>query len=97
MANTQFQNHEGQSSNRPPLLIGSENYNFWKFRMKIYLQKDPFEWYAVETGFPTPIDTEGFTKSLFDMDDKETMNTILSGLSQIELDKVSSCKTSKEM
>ncbi|KAL8155585.1 hypothetical protein AgCh_000827 [Apium graveolens] len=36
------------SNNYPPLLHGAENYNDWKFRKKIFLQRDAFEWDAVE-------------------------------------------------
>lgn len=97
---------EGQSSNRPPLLYGTENYNFWKFRMKIYLQRDPWEWWVVENGPFVAIDEKGKEKKLEDMDASEilkssynakAMNTLLCGMVQSEVDKISSCETAKDM
>ena len=99
-------NQEGQSTNRPPLLFGTENYNFWKFRMRIYLKRDPWEWWVVENGPVVPRRDDGTPKILLEMDsteiymvsyDSKAMNTLLSGMVQSEIDKVSSCNTAKEM
>ena len=45
---------EGHSTQRPPLFDGS-NYNYWKCRMKIYLQSLNYElWNIVETSYTKP-------------------------------------------
>jgi len=33
---------EGQSTNRPPLFLGT-NYTYWKARMKIYVQANDYD------------------------------------------------------
>ena len=49
---TQFK--EGHSTQRPPLFDGS-NYNYWKCRMRIYLQSISYDlWNIVETPFVKP-------------------------------------------
>src|SRR3954464_974935 len=48
------QNGEGQSTQKPPLFDGS-NYNYWKFRMKIYLQSFNLEiWQIVMNAYTAP-------------------------------------------
>ncbi|KAL8132289.1 hypothetical protein AgCh_007965 [Apium graveolens] len=93
------------SNNYPPLLHGAENYNDWKFRMKIFLQRDAFEWDAVENGFTTPM-KEGKPKSLKDLSPEEVnamnsnakaMNSLLNGMVAIELRKISACTTAKQI
>ncbi|KAL8097156.1 hypothetical protein AgCh_030309 [Apium graveolens] len=93
------------SNNYPPLLHGAENYNDWKFRMKIFLQRDAFEWDAVENGFTIPI-KEGKPKYLKDLSPEEVnamnsnakaMNSLLNGLVATELRKVSACTTAKQI
>ena len=45
------------SSSRPPLLLGSENYSWWKGRMQSHLERDPMEWRVTERGpFKLPKD-----------------------------------------
>ena len=45
---------EGHSTQRPPLFNGS-NYNYWKYRMKIYLQSLNYElWNIVEATYTKP-------------------------------------------
>ena len=53
MAQSSWQ--ERSSNNVPPLLLGTENYSDWKFMMKIFLQKDTYEWDAVENGITIPM------------------------------------------
>ena len=93
------------SNNYPPLLHGAENYNDWKFRMKIFLQRDAFEWDAVENGFTIPM-KEGKPKSLKDLSPEEVnamnsnakaMNSLLNGMVATELRKVSACTTAKQI
>ncbi|KAL8092978.1 hypothetical protein AgCh_035017 [Apium graveolens] len=93
------------SNNYPPLLYGAENYNDWKFRMKIFLQRDAFEWDAVENGFTIPM-KEGKPKSLKDLSPEEVnamnsnakaMNSLLNGMVATELRKVSACTTAKQI
>ncbi|KAL8099137.1 hypothetical protein AgCh_031715 [Apium graveolens] len=76
------------SNNYPPLLQGAENYNDWKFRMKIFLQRDAFEWDAVENGFTIPMKDEK-PKPLKDLSHEEVnamnsnakaMNSLLNGM-----------------
>ncbi|KAL8158264.1 hypothetical protein AgCh_002819 [Apium graveolens] len=93
------------SNNYPPLLHGAENYNDWKFRMKIFLQRDAFEWDAVENGFTIPM-KEGKPKSLKDLSPEEVnamnsivkaMNSLLNDMVATELRKVSACTTAKQI
>ena len=54
-SNIDNQYGEGLSIQRPPLFDGS-NYNYWKCRMKIYLQSFSYEmWSIVENEFSAPI------------------------------------------
>ncbi|KAL8145281.1 hypothetical protein AgCh_003468 [Apium graveolens] len=93
------------SNNYPPLLHGAENYNDWKFRMKKFLQRDAFEWDAVENGFTIPM-KEGKPKSLKDLSPEEVnamnsnakaMNSLLNGMVATELRKVLACTTAKQI
>src|SRR3954463_14294561 len=48
------QNGEGQSTQRPPLFDGN-NYNYWKRRIRIYLQSFNLEiWQIVESAYTHP-------------------------------------------
>ncbi|XP_074346374.1 uncharacterized protein LOC141685153 [Apium graveolens] len=96
---------ERVSINIPPLLIGAENYNDWKFRMKIFLQRDAYECDAVENGITIPM-KEGKPKPLKDLSPEEVnalnynakaMNALLSGMAATELRKVSACTTPKQI
>ena len=41
---------EGQTTNGPPLFFGS-NYNYWKIRMRIYIQDNDYVcWIIIENG-----------------------------------------------
>ena len=97
------------SSSRPPLLLGSENYSWWKGRMQSHLERDPMEWRVTERGpFQPPIDPKDAEKDK-DIDDytpdellklsynDRAKNTIITGLSITESDRVSACKSDKEI
>ena len=96
---------ERLSINIPPLLLGAENYNDWKFRMKIFLQRDAYEWDAVENGINIPM-KDGKPKPLKDLSTEQVsalnynakaMNALLSGMAPTELRKVSACTTAKQI
>ncbi|CAJ2656756.1 unnamed protein product [Trifolium pratense] len=55
-------NKEGGTVSRPPLLIGPENYDYWKARMMAFLKSiDSRTWKAIENGWEAPVvlDKEG--------------------------------------
>ncbi|KAK1391542.1 hypothetical protein POM88_010598 [Heracleum sosnowskyi] len=103
MAQSNWQ--ERHSNNIPPLLLGAENYNDWKFRMKFFLQKDVYEWDAVENGIIIPM-KDGKPKPVKELTADEVnslnynaraMNSLLNGLSSTELRKVSACTSAKQV
>ena len=96
----------GSAANRPPLLLGTHNYNWWKNRMKMHLSNEPKEWRVVFKGPYTFTTDDGKPMDIDDLNDAEVlklsynnraMNTIMTGLSTSESDKVSSCTSAKEM
>ena len=100
---------EGASINRPPLFCGL-NYQFWKVRMKIFVESlDKGIWDAIENGpFVPKFEKDGSSiekpwsqwtdseskKAKFDCIAK---NIITSALNSDEFFKVSQCKSAKEM
>ena len=100
---------EGASINRPPLFCGL-NYQFWKVRMKIFMESlEKGIWDAIENGpFIPKFEKDGFViekpwsqwtdakskKAKFDCIAK---NIITSALNSDEFFWVSQCKSSKEM
>ena len=97
--------NERHSNNMPPLLLGAENYNDWKFRMKIFLQRDAFEWDVVENGVNIPM-TDGKPKNVKELTPDEinslnfnarAMNSLLNGMASTELRKVSACTSAKQI
>ncbi|CAJ2633141.1 unnamed protein product [Trifolium pratense] len=47
---------EGGTISRPPLLIGPENYDYWKSKMMVFLKSiDSRTWKAVENGWEPPV------------------------------------------
>ena len=57
---------EGESLNKPPLLIGAENFDLWRLRMKVFLSRNPLEWLVVEEGPFTFFDEDGKPKDIDD-------------------------------
>lgn len=97
--------NDRRSINAPPLLLGTENYNDWKFLIKIFLQRDTYEWDAVENGITIPM-KDGKPIPVKDLTADEVnvlnynaraMNSLLNGLCATELRKVSSCTSAKQV
>lgn len=89
-----------------PLLLGSENYNWWKGRMKLHLTKKPLKLRVVQKGPYEFVDDNDKPKDIDDLTHDELLkvsynnkakNMIMTGLSPFETDKVSSCNTANEM
>jgi len=100
---------EGTSINRPPLLCGV-NYQFWKVRMKIFLESiDKGIWDAIKNGHFIPmIENEKviYEKHWSQWTEQErkkaqydciAKNIITSALSSDEFFRVSQCESAKEM
>ena len=100
---------EGQSINRPPLFSGS-NYNYWKARMKIYIQANDYAcWNIIENGpiIPTKITENGEVtkpqKEWTIVDTKDVQNnakaihTLYCALDVNEFNRISGCETAKEI
>jgi cell division protein FtsB/Arc/MetJ-type ribon-helix-helix transcriptional regulator len=100
---------EGSSITRPPFFDGS-NYNSWKVKMRLFLQSLDYElWYVVEDGpfIPTKTDesgvslkkkgefTEGELKKL--SLNSKAMHCLVCALSPTEFNRVSTCKSAKEI
>ena len=99
---------EGQSTHRPPLFNGT-NYNYWKARMKIYMQTDYSLWRIVQKGIDHPtkkVDNEIVFKDEKDWTASEVanvelnakaMNMLYCALDSNEFNRVSACETAKEI
>lgn len=109
MATNNTSQMEGAGTGRPPLFNGT-HYSYWKNRMRIFIESMEFDlWTIVEEGYTKPtITTEGITtekpKSRWSIDEKNkytlnsrAMNALFCGLSPEEYNKVSVCKTAKEI
>ena len=100
---------EGQSIARPPMFNGSD-YAYWKARMKIYLVSVDYDvWDIIETGYkpPTIIVNEiemlkpkdkwdANDKKLYSIDSK-AMNALICALDKTKYNRISHCKTAKEI
>src|SRR4030066_1253041 len=100
---------DGGSSNKPPCFVG-EYYDFWKIRMRAYLEAQGEEiWNVVENGpfIPTTVvndvvqvkvktswTDDDKKKLLFD---KKAINMLHSALGMDEFFRVFQCKTEKEI
>jgi hypothetical protein len=109
MASAQHIFRDGGSNNKPPCFVG-EYYDFWKIRMKAYLEAQGEEiWDAVENGpfIPTTVTNnveeikvkgswtdDDKKKVLFD---KKAINILQSALGMDEFFRISHCKTAKEI
>src|SRR3954463_1789779 len=94
------QNGEGQSTQRPPLFDGN-NYNYWKCRMRIYLQSFNLEiWQIVESAYTPPTtQPDAWTandKKLMQTNAK-AMNALFCALERNEFNRVSNCKTAHDI
>lgn len=91
---------EGQSISRPPFFTGS-NYTYWKVRMQIFLQSLDFDlWDIVENGYTKPTTAtstwKAEDKAKFNLNSK-AMNALLCALDSNEFNRISTCKTAKEI
>ena len=109
MASTRPFLGEGTSINRPPSFNG-ECYNFWKIRMKIFIESQDLDvWDAIENGPYVPFTEINDAKSAkpraewTDEDKKKVQydlrakNILTSALGFDEFFRVSNCTTAKEM
>lgn len=100
---------EGQSINRPPLFNGI-NYNYWKNRMKIYVQSVDYElWRIIMNGPKIPtkrINTVEVAKSESEWNDDDlkimqanakAINVLYYALDTLEFNRISSCESAKEI
>ena len=91
---------EGHSTQRPPLFDGS-NYNYWKCRMKIYLQSLNYElWNIVEAPYTKPItnytDWSDDQKKNANLDVK-AMNALFCALTKEEFNRVSTTTSANQI
>ncbi|MQM02157.1 hypothetical protein Taro_034929 [Colocasia esculenta] len=91
---------EGQSVNRPPLFDG-EDYTYWKIRMEYFLQGFYFQiWSIIEEGDLVILNSrqnwtdDDRTKISLNCKAKSIM---CCALSKKEFNRVSACKTAKDM
>ena len=100
---------EGQSISRPPHFSGS-NYNYWKARMRIFIQANDYAcWDVIENGptIPTKMTEEGEIPKLkkewtpTDVKDiqnnAKAMHTLYCALDVNEFNRISGCETAKEI
>ena len=100
---------EGQSISRPPLFFGS-NYNFWKARMKIYIQANDYAcWNIIENNpiMPTEITKKRDVLKPQDewthLETKDVQNntkiihTLYYNLDVNEFNRISVCETTKKI
>ena len=96
---------EGQSTNRPPLFNGT-CYNYWKARMRIYIQAVDYElWRVISNGPKFPRDKEGMLKDEKEWDsadlklmslNSKAMNVLYFALDSNEFNRVSGCDTANK-
>ena len=102
---------EGHSTNRPPLFYGT-NYQFWSNGMSIYMRSCDYEiWEVVMDGPYVPTKTKEGSEELepkfynewTDVDMKKVqlnfkaMNTLHCALNPMEFNRISTCKSAKEI
>ncbi|MQM15030.1 hypothetical protein Taro_047967 [Colocasia esculenta] len=91
---------EGQSIHRPPLFDG-EDYNYWKTMMEFFLQGYDYNlWTIIEEGdlivlIPREEWIDNDRKSL--SQNSKAKNLICCALTRSEFNKISACKSAKEM
>src|SRR6202044_3912985 len=91
---------EGHSMQRPPLFDGS-NYNYWKCRMRIYLQSISYElWNIVETEFvkpTTPFNEWTLVEKTNANLDSKAMNALFCAMDKNEFNRVSTSSSSHQI
>ncbi|MQL88541.1 hypothetical protein Taro_021106 [Colocasia esculenta] len=91
---------DGQSVNRPPLFDG-EDYNYWKTRMEFFLHGYDYQlWTIIEEGDlivlkPREEWTDNDRKML--SQNSKAKNLICCALTRSEFNRISACKSAKEM
>ncbi|MQM02076.1 hypothetical protein Taro_034835 [Colocasia esculenta] len=87
---------KGQSVNSPPLFDG-EDYNYWKIRMKFFLQGYDYQlWSIIEDEDLIVLSSrENWTDN--DSQNNKVKNIICCALTRKEFNKISACKIAKEM
>lgn len=77
----------------------------WKFRIKIFVQRDAYEWDDVENGITIPT-KDGKPKTIKEFSPEEinflnhnakAMNSLLSGMAPTELRNVFACTSAKQI
>ena len=91
---------EGHSTQRPPLFDGS-NYNYWKCRMKIYLQSIGFDlWNIVESDYnkpTTPYSEWTLVERTNANLDAKAMNALFCAMDKNEFNRVSTSNTAHQI
>ena len=100
---------EGQATNKPPIFFGS-NYNYWKARIKIYIQASDYAFWNIiesEPTIPTKIvDKEEFLKPQDEWtstdignmyNNAQAIHTLSCALDVNEFIRIFGCETSKEI
>src|SRR3954469_7202532 len=94
------QNGEGQSTQRPPLFDGN-NYNYWKCRMRIYLQSFNLKiWQIVESVFTpstTPVGQWSNEEKKSMQTNAKAMNALFCALERNEFTRVFNCQTAHKI
>jgi hypothetical protein len=100
MTSSSNQYKEGLSIQRPPLFDGS-NYNYWKCRMRIYLQSMGYDtWNIVETPYekPTTPYSEWTTTQKTNANlDSKAMNALFCAMDKSEFNRVSTASNAHEI
>ncbi|MQM18593.1 hypothetical protein Taro_051590 [Colocasia esculenta] len=91
---------EGQFVNKPPLFDG-EDYNYWKTRMKFFLQGYDYQLWTITEEVDQIVlnPREEWTdndKKMFSQNSK-AKNLICCALTRSEFNRISTCKSTKEM
>jgi hypothetical protein len=89
--------HEENSTYKPPMSNGT-NFSFWKVRMRTYIMALGVDvWDVVETRYTKLVVLDSKDDKLEFSFNANSMNAILSGLSEAEFVKVMQLESSKEM
>ncbi|MQM02951.1 hypothetical protein Taro_035720 [Colocasia esculenta] len=95
-------NYEGQSVTRPPFFDG-EDYQYWKMRMECFIRGTDFDlWQVIEQGdFQVLVESSSGALSIADKRNMslnyKAKNYLCCALSKRVFNRLSACKTAKEM